>query len=944
VQVSHYRIEEEIGRGGMGVVYRAVDTRLGRTVAVKMLASEATTDPDRRARFIQEARSASVLNHPHIVTIYDVGEQDGATFIAMELVDGTPLDKMMRAGPLPVSTALQYAGQIVSALGVAHEAGIVHRDIKPANIVITHDGRAKVLDFGLAKLMEPEPTDATMTGVGTRPGIILGTAAYMSPEQAQGHPVDSRSDLFSFGAVLYEMLTGRRPFAGNSEIGLITAILRDQPPPLKAARADVPAALQSIVDRCLAKDPGARFPGTPSLKTALEEVQGSLSHPRDMRWRRSVVVPIALLVLAAVAVGGWLIVQGRRVQWARQQIPEIERLTQTVDSGLAAVRLARAVERYAPDEVARARQRWYGLSVTTSPEGAEVQVKDYVDLGGQWESIGRTPIRDYRLPLGLYRARLTLAGHDPVEISFSEFNRDAVRLWPTGTTPPGMTFVAGGRYAIGVTSARTLPDFWIDRTEVTNQDFKRFVDAGGYGNPQFWKHPFTTPNGTLTFEEAMSRFRDPTGRPGPAVWELGSYPEGRAEYPVSGVSWFEAAAFAEFAGKSLPTIYHWHRAAGVENPFSHVLRLSNVDGKGLEPAGRRAGVGQWGTLDMAGNVKEWCLNASANSDVRYILGGAWNEPAYRFRDPEAADPWQRGHAFGIRLVKNLGAVGDAAEPVPTLHGDPRSLVPVADVQFEVLKGFYAYDRAPLTAKVEAVDDSSPNFRRETVSFAAAYGSERIPAYLYLPKNVRPPYQTVLYFPNSYARSAKSSAQLDLAVFEFVVRSGRALLYPVYKGTFERGGGTPLTGPSALRDMHVAWTKDVFRAVDYLETRSDLDIGQLAYYTISMGGFYGPIPVALEPRFKLAIFAAAGLRFNYPQEVQPVNFMPRVKVPVLLVNGRDDFTAPAAAQQRFIDLIGTSPEHKRHVMLDGGHVPNDFRALIREVLDWLDKYQPVRGGS
>ena len=271
-------------------------------------------------------------------------------------------------------------------------------------------------------------------------------------------------------------------------------------------------------------------------------------------------------------------------------------------------------------------------------------------------------------------------------------------------------------------------------------------------------------------------------------------------------------------------------------------------------------------------------------------------------------------------------------------------MPVADVQFEVLKGFYAYDRAPLAAKVEAVDDSSPNFRRETVSFAAAYGGERIPAHLYLPKNARPPYQTVLYFPNAYARQTKSSSQLDMEVFEFVVRSGRALLYPVYKGTFERGGGTALTGPSAVRDMNVAWAKDVFRAVDYLETRSDLDISQLAYYSTSMGGFYGPIPVALEPRLKLAIFALAGLRFNSPAETQPVNFMPRVKVPVLLVNGRDDFLTPAAAQQRFIDLIGTSPEHKRHAMLDGGHVPTDFRELIREVLDWLDKYQPVRGGA
>ena len=941
MQVSHYRIEEEIGRGGMGVVYRAVDTRLGRTVAVKMLASEATTDPDRRARFIQEARSASVLNHPHIVTIYDVGEQDGATFIAMELVDGTPLDKTLRGGPLPVPDALKYGVQIVSALGIAHEAGIVHRDIKPANIVITRDGRAKVLDFGLAKLMEPEPTDATMTGVGTRPGIILGTAAYMSPEQAQGHPVDSRSDLFSFGAVLYEMLTGRRPFAGDSEIGLITAILRDQPPPLKAARADLPAALQPIVDRCLAKDPAARFAGAPPLKAALEEVQGSFSRPRDARWRRSLVVPIALLLLAAASVGGWLIVQGRRVQWARQQIPEIERLAQTAD-GVGAVRLARAVERYAPDDVERERQRWRPRSFTSSPEGAEIQLKNYVDAGGPWESIGRTPVRGYRLPLAMYRARLTLAGHDPVEISISDDAQNAVRLWPTGTTPPGMTFVPGGRYAIGVASAVTLPDYWIDRTEVTNQDYKRFVDAGGYRSPQFWKHAFTTPNGTMTFEDAMARFRDATGRPGPAVWELGSYPEGRAEYPVGGISWFEAAAFAEFTGKSLPTIYHWHRAAGADSPHSYVLRLSNFDGKGFEPVGRRAGVGPWGTLDMAGNAKEWCLNASTRTDVRYILGGAWNEPAYHFRDADAADPWQRGQAFGLRLVKNLGPVGDAAEPVPTLHGDPQSVVPVADVQFEVLKGFYAYDRAPLAAKVEAVDDSSPSFRRETVSFAAAYGGERIPAHLYLPKNARPPYQTVLYFPNAYARQTKSSSQLDMEVFEFVVRSGRALLYPVYKGTFERGGGAALTGPSAVRDMHVAWAKDVFRAVDYLETRSDLDISQLAYYSTSMGGFYGPIPVALEPRLKLAIFALAGLRFNYPAETQPVNFMPRVKVPVLLVNGRDDFLAPAAAQQRFIDLIGTSPEHKRHVMLDGGHVPNDFRTLIREVLDWLDKYQPVRG--
>ena len=632
---------------------------------------------------------------------------------------------------------------------------------------------------------------------------------------------------------------------------------------------------------------------------------------------------------------------GRRAAWARAQIPEIERLTRMTDHHLDAIRMARAVEPYAPDDVARVRQQWYALELTSSPEGAEVQLKDYAATTAEWESIGRTPIRQHFVPFGQYRVRLTLAGHEPVEITVFPGPARVVRLWPASTTPEGMVFVTGGPYAIGVAGQVTLPDFWIDRTEVTNQAYKRFVDAGGYRNPQFWKQPFQTPGGTLPFDEAMARFRDMTGRPGPASWELGTYPEGQGDYPVRGLSWFEAAAFAEFAGRSLPTIYHWNLAAGADSSFADVLRLSNFDGKGVEPAGRRGGLGPQGTLDMAGNVKEWCFNA-ADGGLHYILGGAWNEPAYRFRDAEGADPWQRGQTFGVRLVMNRGPVAvEATAPVRRVHGDPLSLVPVADMQFEVLKGFYAYDRSPLAEKVDAVDDSSPNYRVEKVSFAAAYGNERVPAHLFLPKGVQPPYQTVLYFPNAYARRSKSSSQLDLSVFEFVVRSGRALLYPTYKGTFERGGGTPTAGPNATRDMQVAWTKDVFRAVDYLQTRPELDTSRLAYYATSMGSFYGPIPVALEPRIKVAIFALGGLRFNYPQEIQAVNFMPRVTVPVLLVNGRDDFSAPQAAQQRFLELLGTPPAQKRHAVLDGGHAPNDWRRLISEVLDWLDKYQPVK---
>ncbi len=280
--ISHYRIEGELGRGGMGVVYRAVDSRLGRAVAIKVLPPEASDDPDRRRRFIHEARSASALNHPNIVTIYEIDEHEGATFIAMELVEGMPLDKVLAAGALPVATALSYAAQMASALEVAHASGIIHRDIKPANVVIAgpghasdtrisapesavrneasrsgigQAGRLKVLDFGLAKLVERREAEPTVSALGTTPGTILGTASYMSPEQAQGLPVDARSDVFSLGAVVYEMLAGRRPFAGTSDVGLLTAILRDDPVPLRQVRPEVPAEVASIVARALAKDP-----------------------------------------------------------------------------------------------------------------------------------------------------------------------------------------------------------------------------------------------------------------------------------------------------------------------------------------------------------------------------------------------------------------------------------------------------------------------------------------------------------------------------------------------------------------------------------------------------------------------------------------------------------------------------------------------------------------
>jgi dienelactone hydrolase len=613
------------------------------------------------------------------------------------------------------------------------------------------------------------------------------------------------------------------------------------------------------------------------------------------------------------------------------------------DTSLDALRLARQAARYAPEEISQLKRSWYPLNIQTDPTGASIEMRNYLDLNGTWEPIGITPLRNQVVPFGFYHVRVAKAGYAPAEITMAAANRRIVTLTPEASAPARMVLITvpDSAYAIGIAKRVPLADFWLDKFEVTNAEFKQFVDVGGYRDEKYWKEPFRDGSRVLSRDEALSRFRDSTGRPGPASWQLGSFPDGQADFPVGGISWFEANAYASFAGKRLPTIYHWYRGSNPEDLFSDILRFGNFDGTGPVKVGERPGFGPWGTLDMAGNVKEWCANATDADGLRYILGGGWNEPAYQYNQPDARDPWERAPTSGMRLIKDRDAAAsrtsdEAAAPIVRIYGDPKSVVPVSDDLFEVYRRFYAYDRTPLAPATDGVDDSSPYWRVETVSFAAAYGRERVPAHLFLPKNASPPYQTVVLFPSGYALNAGSSSKLDLSRFDFIVRSGRALLYPIYQGTFERRQ-PDTTLQNTRRDMQVQWAKDFFRAVDYLETRPEIDMARLGYYSLSMGAYFGPIPVSLEPRIKVAVFASAGLRYGYPPEVQPANFAPRVKVPVLIINGRNDFQNPPEAPARLLELIGTAPERKKLVMLEGGHVPNDALGVIRNVLDWYDTY-------
>jgi len=423
--------------------------------------------------------------------------------------------------------------------------------------------------------------------------------------------------------------------------------------------------------------------------------------------------------------------------------------------------------------------------------------------------------------------------------------------------------------------------------------------------------------------------------------EIGAYPAGQDDFPVRGVSWHEAMAYAAWAGKTLPTVHHWRRAApGII--FSDILEHSNFSGKDVAAAGAYAGVGPFGTYDMAGNVREWCWNPVR--DRRYILGGAWTTPNYMYQQSDALPPFDRSPSNGFRVVK-LASAEPLPEvllrPVESLTRDYSRATPASDEEYEIYRRLYEYDRTDLKSARESVDDSNGFWRIERVSYAAAYGDERITAYVFLPKRGAPPYQTVVYFPHAGGTYLRSFEQSEMNYLGFLVRSGRALLFPMYKGTYERRLERPPEGPNAMRDLTIARMKDLQRSVDYLHTRADIDRDRLAYFGVSLGARLGNISLAVEPRFRAAVLWSGGFPTStkFP-EIDEINFAPRVKMPVLMLNGRQDFAFPIETSQApMFRLLGTPAAEKRHTIYEGGHV-FPFARIIKDTLDWLDKYLGV----
>lgn len=575
-----------------------------------------------------------------------------------------------------------------------------------------------------------------------------------------------------------------------------------------------------------------------------------------------IALPTILAIVVLVLAGSWFVKPNAKIHWAREQaLPQILQLMEK-DKNFEAFALAREVERYTPNDPILVKL-WPQMSrlvaIHTSPEGADVYVKPYEAKDDSWEFLGRSPLKGVRVPRVFLRWKVQKEGHGTVDLTLSHqewlqlllSNKPLSLKFPltrVESVAAGMVHVPGGSFSLDMAGLAHLPavplqDYWIDQYEVTNREFKKFVDAGGYTNPRYWKEKFTKDGRVLSWQEAMNQFRDKTGRPGPATWELGDYPERQGDYPVTAVSWYEATAYAEFVSKSLPTVYHWDRAAGTW-ALNWIGPRSNFSGSGVAPVGTYKGMGPYGTYDMAGNAKEWCWNAGWNK--RYILGGAWDEPVKMFAESDAQSPFARAPNYGFRLAKYISEPAkETTGPIEWTRRDFSKEKPVPESIFKIYRSLYVYDKTPLNAVLESVDDSAEYWKKEKVTLNAAYGNERLTLYLFLPKNHRPPYQTVVYFPGSNVIHERSSQDLslhDVPRLDLIVKSGRAVIFPIYKSTFERGDGLNSPYPEAssfYRDHVIEWAKDLGRAIDYAESRTELDREKVAYYGFSWGQRWGP---------------------------------------------------------------------------------------------------------
>ena len=999
----------------MGEVYLAEDTKLNRRVAIKLLPETAYADKQAHQRLIREARTAANLDHPNICSIHEIAEDGGHSFICMQYIEGETLDTLLKRKTLNQVEILSIAVQVADALAEAHSHETIHRDIKPSNIMITSRGAVKVMDFGLAKLMQPEQiaSEAETAAMISTPGAVIGTLPYMSPEQVRGESLDGRSDIFSFGVVLYEMLSGHQPFLDKSSAGTASAILTREPLPLARFAPNISTELERIVLKTLQKDPDDRYQTAKDLLIDLRNLRDELQfqnrlersastvsgvrppaihsgttidkeqaqtivadkritlpeqQPRQLARGKGKLYAVIALVALAVIVVGWFVRQSLNQRWARKQIPEIQALSK-VGRTFEAFDLAVQTQKYISDDPIIQQLMPTisdSISVTSDPAGASVYLKRFT-ANATRQLIGQTPIANLRIARGQYVLYIEKEGYAPTEQTVSgAFLRAGgsvvmpppikvdKKLIAADKVPARMTLVTGGDYRLVAWARPTdervhLDDYFIDKYEVSNQEYKEFINGGGYLKKQYWKYPFIKDGKTMTWEEAMEQFKDRTGLPGPRSWSNQNFPEGKGNYPVTDVSWYEAAAYAAFRGKQLPTIFQWEKAGrngtvgalsnympwGVFYPGDTLDQRANFGSDETWPVDSgEFGMSPFGAFNMAGNVSEWCLNETSEGFLS--AGGAWGDPVYSFANYGGFPGFYSSEKRGFRCAVSTGeAQGNITIKI-------EDAVPVyartSDADFNKWLRAYDYEKRPLDPQIEKQE--TPEWTRERITFNGADG-ERAIAYLYLPKNFPGPFQVIHYLPPGDVeigqRSATQAAEQGLGA---QVKLGRAVFVVIIKGYIERllpeGYVEPDPTKAEYLDKIVNRITDLRRGLDYLETRNDIDSKKIALFGMSSGARVGLIQAAVERRYAAVFLAGSGVRKAYAQniaEANIINFASHIRGPIMLLHGKydDNLSLKREAEPLFKIL----PEPKQMVTYEGGHVP-PLDLLVKTMNSFFDQ--------
>jgi formylglycine-generating enzyme required for sulfatase activity/dienelactone hydrolase len=830
---------------------------------------------------------------------------------------------------------------------------------------------------------------------------VLGTIAYMSPEQAAGQKLDPRSDVFSFGIVLYELLTGRRPFTAASDLELLQTIIHSPPAPLDT---ELPEALRTIIEKAIEKDPADRYQTMRDFVVDLRRVVRAAAVHRDQsldesklvttstpplkrRFRVSVrAAAIAVIVAGGLAAGVWAWQRSVTANRARAEaIPAIAALVEAGDypTAFASARELPASVRDDPLLATLTPQFTATYSVNSSPPDAEVLVRGYDAPEEPWQSLGRTPLAAVDVPRRVLRWRIEKEGFEPVE----RITRSAEELWganidalqavnasapasaprgaidvtlvATGAQPSEMVLVPSGNTEGNVSGSPlptlAVPAFFIDRTEVTNRAFKEFIAAGGYERRSYWEGlDLVDETGSpLAWEQAQARFVDSTGRAGPATWELGDYPRGQEDFPVRGISWYEAMAYARYREKSLPTVFHWMRAALPRNEIASslsasILPHSNFGSTGPTAAGSRESLNPYGTYDMFGNAREWL--GTTGSEGGWLLGGGWEDPEYSYLSAVPAKLIERAPQSGLRLMRFTGAdSGDARLREPIDLQRPRrdtTATPASAEAFAAFADRFAYRPGELNATDAVTMVTTDDWIKQRVTIDAGYSGERLDIILFVPRQSRPPYQPIVFFsgiqdvllPQSLEAMQPGFAAAPL---DYIVKSGRVFVYPSFQGTYSRFRA-PWNAADQVRNER-EWVErrwDLGRVVDYLETRPDIDADRVGFLGVSFGASVALPVLAMEPRIRAAVLLSGGMptqRETPTPFVDPLNYAPRITIPVLMINGRFDYIFPLEAQQMLFDALGTPAADKRYALFDYGHGSPPRADLLRETLGWLDTY-------